>query len=261
MIGLFMYDPNSPLMRGAARGDGPPAPEAKARFAEDRLLDAVIWCEVLPGETVTEADIMDRFGLTRAAARAGLARLGYDGWAQPQARAGWQVLPVTGKLIADVLAARRNAEPALGHAQLSHAATTEVRQIMAVLTALQDRPEAGALAANRVYVDRIDGILLGAINPFTARHLRKLWHHSARITRFLEGGTAAIWFHRSDVADLAQAILAGNQDGIVASRLSLIASQENFFLRQLLKSDAPLTPGSGVTGSWIQKAAPNRRET
>jgi DNA-binding GntR family transcriptional regulator len=261
MIEIFMYDPSSPLLRGAARGDGPPAPEAKARFAEDRLLDAVIWCEVLPGETVTEADMMDRFGLTRAAARAGLARLGYDGWAQPQARAGWQVLPVTCKLIADVLNARRTAEPALAQAQLSHASLNEVRQIITILTALQDRPEAGAVAANRGYVDRIDGLLLGAINPFTARHLRKLWHHSARITRFLEDHTAGIWFHRGDVAALAQAVLAGDREGIVDSRLSLIVSQETFFLRQLLKSDAPLAPGSGVIGHWTNTAAQNRRVT
>jgi DNA-binding GntR family transcriptional regulator len=255
-----MYDPSSPLIRSATLSEGPPAPEAKARFAEDRLLDAVIWCEVLPGETVTEADMMDRFGLTRAAARAGLARLGYDGWAQPQARAGWQVLPVTGKLIADVLNARRSVEPALAQAQLLPAAMTELRQITAILTTLQDRREAGAVAASRGFVDRIDGLLLGAINPFTARHLRKLWHHSARITRFLEDNTEEIWFHRSDVAALAQAVLVGNREGVVNSRLALIASQEAFFLRQLLKSDAPLTPGSGVIGHWTKTAAPNRRE-
>ena len=85
-----MYDPSSPLLRSGAAPGGVPQPDAKARFAEDRLLDAVVWCEVTPGETITEADVMERFGLTRAAARAALTRLGYDGWAQPLARLGWR---------------------------------------------------------------------------------------------------------------------------------------------------------------------------
>jgi DNA-binding GntR family transcriptional regulator len=256
-----MYDPSSPLLRSTVSADGPPAPEAKARFAEDRLLDAVIWCEIRPGETLTEADVMDRFGLTRAAARAGLARLSYDGWAQPQARAGWQVLPVTGALIGHVLQARRAAEPALADAHLCTAAQKEMAQIAAILTALQGRPEAGAVAAHRSYIDRIDGLLLGAINPFTARHLRKLWHHSARITRFLEDAQAGILFHRDDVLALVRASLAGDSAAIAQHRLALIDNQEAFFLRQLLKSDAPLAPGSGVLGQWNRTTATNRRET
>ncbi|WP_102107634.1 GntR family transcriptional regulator [Oceaniglobus roseus] len=256
-----MYDPSSPLLRSAVGAGAPPAPEAKARFAEDRLLDAVIWCEIRPGATVTEADVMERFGLTRAAARAGLARLGYDGWAQPQARAGWQVLPVTGALIGHVLQARRSVEPALADATLNDRALKEVAQIAAILTALRGRPEAAAVATHRSYVDRIDGLLLGAINPFTARHLRKLWHHSARITRFLEDAEAGVLFHRVNVLALAEAILAGDRAAIAESRLNLIASQEAFFLRQLLKSDAPLTPGSGVVGHWSVTTATDRRAT
>ena len=54
-----MYDPSSPLLRSGSEDGAPPAPEAKARFAEDRLLDAVIWCEIRPGEILTEADAMD----------------------------------------------------------------------------------------------------------------------------------------------------------------------------------------------------------
>lgn len=257
-----MYDPTSPLLRPATQGSGPPAPDAKARFAEDRLLDAVIWCEIRPGETVTEADMMDRFGLTRAAARAGLTRLGYDGWATPQPRTGWAVLPVTGALIGQVLDARRIAEPALADVRADAALRAELAEIALVLQALSDRPEAGAVVSVHQYLDRIDGLLLGALNPFTARHLRKLWHHSARIIRFLEDTGPDRIFTRDDVTALIDAVLTGDAPALVATRMALIDAQEAFCMRQLLRSDAPLTPGSGVLDRAKTKtAASNRRET
>lgn len=257
-----MYDPSSPLLRPSITTGGPPAADAKARFAEDRLLDAVIWCEIQPGETLTEADVMERFGLTRAAARAGLTRLGYDGWAMPQPRTGWLVLPVTGALIGHVLGARRIAEPALIDVKLYGEPRAELEQIALVLRALDDRHEVGAMVSVSYYLDRIDGLLLSALNPFTARHLRKLWHHSARILRFLEDADQDRIFRRFDVTTLIAAILNGDGEAIVKARMTLIDAQEAFCLRQLLRSDAPLTPGSGVLErARTKSAAVNRRET
>lgn len=257
-----MYDPSSPLLRPATATSGPPAPDAKARFAEDRLLDAVIWCEIQPGETVTEADMMERFGLTRAAARAGLTRLGYDGWATPQPRTGWAVLPVTGALIGQVLDARRIAEPALAEVHLPSDARAELDEITTVLQALDSRPEASAVASVHQYLSRIDGLLLGALNPFTARHLRKLWHHSARIIRFLEDADNNRILKRSDVMALIDAVRAADGTAITATRMALIDAQEAFCMRQLLRSDAPLTPGSGVQDrAKTRTAASNRRQT
>ncbi|MEP2640943.1 MULTISPECIES: hypothetical protein [Roseobacteraceae] len=256
-----MYDPTSPLLRAPALPDGPPAPDAKARFAEDRLLDAVIWCEILPGETVTEADVMERFGLTRAAARAGLTRLGYDGWAMPQPRTGWLVLPVTGALVGQVLDARRIAEGALSDVKMTEDARAELIQIASVLQALHSRPEPGAMVSVQQYLDRIDGLLLGGLNPFTARHLRKLWHHSTRILRFLAGTGQNTAFRRADASGLIDAVLAENGRAIVDARMALIDAQEAFCLRQLLNNDAPLTPGSGlVARPKPTTTATNRRE-
>lgn len=254
-----MYDPSSPLLRTAAKPDGPPAAQAKARFAEDRLLDAVLWCEIPPGSVITEADAMERFGLTRAAARAGLTRLGYDGWAVPQPRTGWRVLPVTGALIGDVLDARRIAEPALAHATLTAEARAELIQIDTVLTPLAGRAEAGARASYSSYVDRVDAVLLGSLNPFTARHLRKLWHHTARMTRFLEDPAQGRVFRRADAPDLIRAMLAEDGAAICAARLALIEAQQAFFLKQLLSSDAPLSPGNEMIGQTIQTTF-DRRE-
>ncbi|MGJ8544130.1 MAG: hypothetical protein ACSHWZ_01720 [Sulfitobacter sp.] len=240
-----MYDPSSPMLRSALSDKGLPSPDAKSRFAEDRLLAATIWCELKPGEIVTEADMMERFALSRAAARAGLTRLGFDGWAVPKARMGWEVLPITGQLIGHVLDARRIVEPGLAEVVLTPEAKFELGQISAILDALSRGSDTSALSSIRHHVDRIDGILLQAMNPLTARHLRKLWHHSARITHFLEDETRML-FRREDIAGLLGAVLDGNREAIRQSRLSLIDAQERFFLNQLLKNEAPLTPGSGL---------------
>ncbi|MFT4726539.1 MAG: DNA-binding GntR family transcriptional regulator [Granulosicoccus sp.] len=236
-----MYDPASPVLRVGENHGQTLASGAKARFAEDRLLDAVIWCELLPGATVTEVDVMERFGLTRAATRAGLMRLGYDGWATPQARQGWQVLPITGALIGQVLDARRIAEPGLSTIRLTNSMRQELTELGAVAAALSQSQDRGAVQTLVHYVERIDSLLLGAINPLTARHLRMLWHHSARITRFLEDEQSACLVDRTDALALVEAALVGDTQTITALRLRLIDAQESFFLRKLLLSEAPLT--------------------
>lgn len=256
-----MYDPSSPLLRHAIASNGMPQPDAKARFAEDRLLDAVIWCEVLPGETIAEAEVMERFGLTRAAARAALTRLGYDGWATPQARLGWQVLPVSGALVGQVLEARRLIEPhALAAVSLPQQTRDEVARIGAILTAMQRQTSDGAVVAYRQFVDEIDNHLLGAVDEFTARHLRKLWHHSARMVRYLEDAQGGRMFRREEVFELVRAVVERDADGIRAARHALIDAQEQFLLKQMLKSDAALGPGSGL-GARRSQAAPHGRPT
>lgn len=256
---MFMYDPNSPLLRSSASKGSSTSPDANARFAEDRMLDAVIWCEILPCEIVTEADMMTRLGITRAASRAGLARLGFAGWAAPQPRTGWLILPITGELIGHVLSARRIAEPALADVRLSADAKSEIEQIAGVLQALDERREVGVVATARHYANRVDDLLLDALDPLTARHLRHLWQHSERIIRFLEDSEQERVFWRSDVIALINAVLTDDKSAIVAARNSLIVSLEAFCLPQFFKSSAPLPPGGGVLDRAKMKPTINNR--
>lgn len=256
-----MYDPVAPLLRNGAQLDGLPQPDAKARFAEDRLLDAVLWCDVMPGDVITESDVMGRFGLSRAAARAALTRLGYDGWAEPHARMGWLVAPVTGELISEVLAARRMTEPeALARASLNDGQLSEMRRIGGILETLRHHRSGSGVITFRHFVDEVDSLLLSGIDRFSARHLRKLWHHSARMTRYLEDTDSGELYRRDDIFALIQAVLAREPTEIAKARHALIASQETFFLRQMLKSKAALSSGSRLS-ERIRLAATNRRSS
>lgn len=253
-----MYDPTSPLLRPAVSEDGTPNPDGKVRFAEDRLLDAVIWCELLPSETVTEADVMKRFGLTKAAARSGLARLGYDGWASPQPRTGWQVLPITGALIGQIIGARRIVEPSLADIRLDNAAYEELEQIGQMLSAIEGRLEPAVISTANFYLNRIDSIMLEKCNPFTARHLRKLWHHTARITQYFDAATPDTPLRRTDGPALIRALCAGDGAAVQRAREDLMAAQEAYFTRQLLNDQTPLMrPG---TQSKTRPTAQNRRD-
>ncbi len=253
-----MYDPSSPLLRPVVSQAGAPNPEAKARFAEDRLLDAVIWCALTPNGTVTEADVMERFGLTKAAARSGLARLGYDGWATPQPRAGWLILPISGALIGQIIEARRIAEAALATLKLPDAACAELENIGQILLPLDGRNDPGVLRTVNHYLNRIDGIMLEASNPFTARHLRKLWHHTARITYYFDQFTPSEGFRRTDWPDLIKALCDRDPTAITAARTDLLASQETYFLRQILRDETPLM--SAIPNPNDTKTNLDRRE-
>lgn len=242
-----MYDPDSPLLRtpAAATARGLPEPQAKARFAEDRVREAVLRCAIAPGATISEAAVMGRFGLTRAAARAALARLGHEGWAQPMPRLGWQVLPVSGALIGDTFAARLVAEPpAFGALRLDAARTGRLETLSGMIEALHRDTGAAARGTLETVVCDLDHTLLGATDVFTARHLRGLWHHTARIARHLDVAAAIAERASRAARPLVAALLAGDGADAAAHRRSLIADQQALILQALLNNDAALGPGS-----------------
>jgi hypothetical protein len=79
------------------------------------------------------------------------------------------------------------------------------------------------------------------------------------MTRFFENPENKIVFNYNNTSGLIRAVLAENKTKINDTRRSLIDEQQEFFLKQLLNSDAPLSPGSGITGQTDQ-AATFRRE-
>jgi DNA-binding GntR family transcriptional regulator len=249
-----MFDPNSPLVGETARPADLPKPPVRTRFAEDRLMHAVVWCDITPGAIISEADIGQRFGLTRAVGRAALARLAHEGWATPQPRAGWQILPVTGSLVGDILTARRLAEPAaLAQTAIGPQQHQRLQALAGLVAPLARQSDPSARAMLAGFADDVDTILLEGLELFTARHLRKLWAHSLRVARFLGVGTDTM--HESGLADLIAAVIAQDKAAIADSRHALIDQQEAAFLQALLKNDTALGPGSGSQSHDSNNAA------
>lgn len=73
---------------------------------------AILRLDLAPGEQVTESQLGVRFGLSRAAVRAALTRLGHDGLVQVMPRHGYAVAPITFRQVRDLFGVRVILEPA-----------------------------------------------------------------------------------------------------------------------------------------------------
>jgi DNA-binding GntR family transcriptional regulator len=70
------------------------------------LYRAIVRCEIMPGATVSEAQLAERFGLARASARAAVDRLSIVGMLRPVHRRGYIVKPITLRDVNDLFQLR-----------------------------------------------------------------------------------------------------------------------------------------------------------
>jgi DNA-binding GntR family transcriptional regulator len=235
-----MFDQRSPFLQ-------PPqlAPTAKRSFAEKRLREAILWCELEPGSVVSEASLVDRFGLGRAAVRAGLARLAATGLVSSAAREGWTIRPITGALIGEVVGARRLVEPKLVDAQLSSADHAQLARLGELLAALQGRQEPASVLAARQYDDQVMVLLAARSNPFLTGWLIDIWEHSHRITRFLERGVDAR-LSLPDRAGLIASLASGQRKRAIAEIERPIRAFASFAAAALLTHPSQIAGAAGL---------------
>jgi DNA-binding GntR family transcriptional regulator len=216
-----------------------PGPQQKVLFAERRLRDAILWCEIAPGSLVTEAALGAAFNLAKAATRTALARLAGEGLVQPITRKGWRVRPITGEMIGSLIQARRLVEPTLGEACPAESVLRRVNDLVPIVQAMRRQTEPQSLLAARQYERELLNLLAAQANPFVQRWLHELWDHSERTVRFLEGRSAAR-LAMSDPAPLAAAVKAGDRDAVRAERLAAVDDFEIFAGRVLLSDPAEI---------------------
>lgn len=221
-----------------------PGPEPKAVFAERRLREAILWCEIEPGAIVTEDALVNRFGLARAATRAALARLAGEGLVQPIARRGWRIQAITGAQIGELIAARRFAEPALAEADLASGEIKRMRELACVIQAAAQHDDPQSAATARQYDRELLSLMAGRINTFQQRWLHDLWNHGERVTRFFEGG-GSVRLAVLDPAPLVAAAASGDRAAIRTHRSAAIDTFERFVGQSLLAHPGELTAGSG----------------
>jgi len=246
-----MYDRNSPFTAKPNVLE----PRQKTEFAEDRLMQAILWCELAPGSTATEVELAERFGLGRAATRAALAKLSALGLIHPIPRLGWRVLPMTGALIGQVISARRLAEPALGEAKLSEASLEAATGLAQMIAIIGDRVEDGSLLTRRGYERDVMEIMVSGVNPIVAGFLSSLWGQSDRIVRFLELAGAAP-LGAIDAEALVAAHRAGDGKAIGEIRLREIEKFQSFVSLALLNDSSELTMDRGE----LKQGAPNQKQ-
>ena len=219
--------------------------ERSAKRQSDRALEtlyrAVVRCELLPGATVSEAELAERFDLRRAAARAAVDRLSVMGLLRPVRRRGYVVKPITLRDLNDLFGLRAIIEVAVNRIAAGRVDEFALRRLDQVSTAGYrpgDRAsEARFLQANTEFHltvamvtgnDRLVGLLAQIL-----KEMERLFHFGLSLR------------NRSD--DLLQkhqvlidALTRGDADEVERVTREELTASKNMVLDALMSSDALL---------------------
>jgi DNA-binding GntR family transcriptional regulator len=121
---------------GAAAGAAAAAPiNSSAALAHERLRRAVVRLELPPGAAMSEQRLAARFGLSKAAVRAALARLRAERLVLSEPRRGHVVAPLTLRDVGDVYALRLLLEPPAAAAAAGRLDGDELERLRAAIAA------------------------------------------------------------------------------------------------------------------------------
>src|SRR5690242_19964780 len=96
-------------------------------IAYGRIRHAIVRLDLPPGAPVSEQQLVDEFGLTKAAVRAALARLRADGLLRSAPRRAHVVAPVTLHDVREVYELRLAVEPIAAAAAATRISSQELR--------------------------------------------------------------------------------------------------------------------------------------
>jgi DNA-binding GntR family transcriptional regulator len=186
--------------------------------AYERLKQAIIECEILPGEEVSLPVIVDRYSLTDAQARHALVRLAQEGWVSAMPRRGYTVMPLTMQDVEDIFQLRMMLEPAAMREAAGRIGDETLKRLEAANKATYVAGDPASiryfLRENRAYYITI----VSAIgNKILTRIIDRLFDSVTRLLYF-----SSIYTYESDLIrqhhqQLLEALMQG--DGEAAERL------------------------------------------
>jgi DNA-binding GntR family transcriptional regulator len=129
----------------AGGGGGGAAVNSSAALAHERLRRAVVRLELPPGAAMSEQRLAARFGLSKAAVRAALARLRAERLVRSEPRRGHVVAPLTLRDIGEVYALRLLLEPPAAAAAAGRLDAAELAQLKEAIAADVDIADAASI--------------------------------------------------------------------------------------------------------------------
>jgi DNA-binding GntR family transcriptional regulator len=220
--------------------------------AYERLRDAIVRLELAPGAAVSEAQLVGGFGFSKAAVRAGLARLRADGLVVAEPRRGHVIAPVTMRDVLEIYDLRLLLEPPGTQAAAGRIERDELARLRTLAEPAVDFDQAESLrrflSANRtIHL----AIAEAAGNRRTARILERLLDDSerARLVALRAGAGGRGVRAREEL----QLVLAALEKGDGPRAAQLMADAIRTFRDELVESlqraalDVPisgLTPAS-----------------
>ena len=116
-------------------GTGEKVKKRQSDEAFDAIYFAIVRCELVPGSTVSEAELASRFRLKRAATKAAVDRLSVMGLLRPVRRRGYVVKPITLRDVHDLFEFRSIVEVAAGRMAAGRVDEFSLRRLDRVCTA------------------------------------------------------------------------------------------------------------------------------
>ena len=110
----------------------------------ERLRRAIVRVELAPGTPVSEAQLVERFGFSKAAIRAALARLRVEGLVLAQPRSAHVIAPLTLRDVREIYDLRLVLEPPAAAAAAGHLARGELARLRALLDPAPDLDDAAS---------------------------------------------------------------------------------------------------------------------
>jgi DNA-binding GntR family transcriptional regulator len=219
--------------------------------AHERLRHAIMRLELAPGTSVSEAQLVDGFGFSKAAVRAALARLRAEGLVVAEPRRGHVIAPLTMRDVLEIYDLRLLLEPPATEAAAGRIERDELARLRALADPAVDLDDAESverfMAANRtIHL----AIAEAAGNRRTARILERLLDDSerARLVALRAGAASRGVRARQEL----QSVLAALQAGDGPRAAGLMAAAIRAFRDELVESlqrAALDTPLSGLTAA------------
>jgi DNA-binding GntR family transcriptional regulator len=116
-----------------------------ATAAYDRLRHAIMRLELEPGAGVSEAQLVEGFGFSKAAVRAALARLRAEGLVVAEARRGHVIAPLTMRDVLEIYELRLQLEPPATEAAAGRIARDELARLQPLAELPVDPDDAESL--------------------------------------------------------------------------------------------------------------------
>ncbi len=201
--------------------------------AYDRLRRAVTTLELAPGAGVSEAQLVEAFGFSKAAVRAALARLRGEGLVVAEPRRGHVVAPLTIRDVLDIYDLRLLLEPPAAEAAAGRMQPEELARLQALADPPVDSNDHDSverfIAANRaIHL----GLVEAAGNARATRIVERLLDDGERARRVaLRSGAAN---RGSRARDELQAVLRAVESGDGADAAGLMAEAIAVFRDELV---------------------------
>jgi DNA-binding GntR family transcriptional regulator len=211
--------------------------------AYDRLRRAVTTLELAPGAGVSEAQLVEAFGFSKAAVRAALARLRSEGLVVAEPRRGHVIAPLTVRDVLDIYDLRLLLEPPAAAVAAGRMSPEELARMQTLADPPVDSDDEDSverfIAANRaIHL----GLVEAAGNARAARIVERLLDDSERARRVaLRSGAANRGTRaRDELQSVLRAVASGDgaeaaglmAEAIAAFRDELVAALQQVALDQ-----------------------------